>query len=99
MASTGRRNVCICSCRYSRGVLGEGCADDPEDWCIGVGDMADYLVCLLYTSWGLGSHTDDENRPLDAVNAQETYGKYNAYFIGDDTKDIYLTFDETEYYK
>ena len=22
----------------------EGCADDPEDWCIGVGDMADYLV-------------------------------------------------------
>ena len=21
-----------------------GCADDPEDWCIGVGDMADYLV-------------------------------------------------------
>ena len=44
--------------------------------------------------WGLGSHTDDENRPLDAVNAQETYGKYNAYFIGDDTKDIYLTFDE-----
>lgn len=33
-----------CSCRYSRSVLGEGCADDPEDWCIGVGDMADYLV-------------------------------------------------------
>lgn len=33
-----------CSCRYSRAVLGEGCADDPEDWCIGVGDMADYLV-------------------------------------------------------
>ena len=23
---------------------GEGCADNPEDWCIGVGDMADYLV-------------------------------------------------------
>lgn len=33
-----------CSCRYSRGVLGEGCADDPENWCIGVGDMAQYLV-------------------------------------------------------
>ena len=33
-----------CSCRYSRGVMGEGCADDPENWCIGVGDMADYLV-------------------------------------------------------
>lgn len=54
-------------------------------------------VSLLDTTshdWGLGSHTDDENRPLDAINAQETYGKYNAYFIGDDTKDIYLTFDE-----
>ena len=33
-----------CSCRYSRGAMGEGCADDPENWCIGVGDMADYLV-------------------------------------------------------
>ena len=22
----------------------EGCADDPEDWCIAVGDMADYVV-------------------------------------------------------
>ena len=33
-----------CSCRYSRAICGEGCADDPEDWCIGVGDMADYLV-------------------------------------------------------
>ena len=28
----------------SRARMGEGCADDPEDWCIGVGDMADYLV-------------------------------------------------------
>ncbi len=33
-----------CSCRMSRERLGEGCADDPEDWCIGVGDMADWLV-------------------------------------------------------
>lgn len=33
-----------CSCRLSRRSMGEGCADDPEDWCIGVGDMADYLV-------------------------------------------------------
>ena len=24
--------------------LYEGCADDPEDWCIAVGDMADYVV-------------------------------------------------------
>lgn len=34
----------ICSCRYARAKLGEGCADDPDDWCIQVGDMADYAV-------------------------------------------------------
>ena len=33
-----------CSCRLSRGMMGEGCADDPEGWCIAVGDMADYVV-------------------------------------------------------
>ena len=33
----------ICSCRYGRKKLDEGCADDYRDWCIGVGDMADYL--------------------------------------------------------
>jgi len=34
----------ICSCRYSRAKLGEGCIDDCDDWCIQVGDMADYAV-------------------------------------------------------
>ena len=33
-----------CSCRMSRSVLGEACGDDPADWCIAVGDMADYVV-------------------------------------------------------
>ncbi len=33
-----------CSCRRSRATFGEGCADDPEGWCIAVGDMADYVV-------------------------------------------------------
>lgn len=33
-----------CSCRRSRTTYGEGCADDPEGWCIAVGDMADYVV-------------------------------------------------------
>lgn len=32
----------MCSCRYGRAQLDEGCGDDPENWCIGVGDMADY---------------------------------------------------------
>ena len=33
-----------CSCRRSRKTYDEGCADDPEGWCIAVGDMADYVV-------------------------------------------------------
>lgn len=40
----GKYAASPCSCRLSRRILGEGCGDDPEDWCIGVGDMADYLV-------------------------------------------------------
>ncbi len=40
----GHLSAGICSCRYSRAVLGEGCGDDPNDWCIQVGDMADYTV-------------------------------------------------------
>ena len=38
----GHLGVGICSCRYGRKKLDEGCADDYRDWCIGVGDMADY---------------------------------------------------------
>ena len=33
-----------CSCRMSRAAMGEGCGDDPDDWCIGVGDMADGIL-------------------------------------------------------
>lgn len=40
----GKYAAGMCSCRASRQVLGEGCGDDFNDWCIGVGDMADYLV-------------------------------------------------------
>ncbi|MDD6365390.1 MAG: FAD-dependent oxidoreductase [Bacteroidales bacterium] len=38
----GHIGASICSCRYGRKKLDEGCADDYHDWCIGVGDMADY---------------------------------------------------------
>ena len=38
----GHLGASICSCRYGRKTLDEGCADDYEGWCIGVGDMADY---------------------------------------------------------
>ena len=40
----GHLAVGICSCRIGRKLLDEGCADDYHDWCIGVGDMAEYLV-------------------------------------------------------
>lgn len=40
----GKYAASPCSCRMSRAKLGEGCGDDPEDWCIAVGDMADYVV-------------------------------------------------------
>ena len=40
----GKYAASPCSCRLSRRTFDEGCADNPEDWCIGVGDMADYLV-------------------------------------------------------
>ncbi len=40
----GKYAKSMCSCRASRDKLGEGCGDDIENWCIGVGDMADYIV-------------------------------------------------------
>ena len=40
----GKYAKSMCSCRASRDKLGEGCGDDPENWCIAVGDMADYIV-------------------------------------------------------
>lgn len=45
--------------------------------------------------WGLGKSRDNLKRPVDAVNAQEKYGKYSSLFIdlgGENT--VYLTFDE-----
>lgn len=45
--------------------------------------------------WGLGKAKDSLNRPLDAVNAQEKYGKYSSLFIDlSETNTVYLTFDE-----
>ncbi len=38
----GHIGVGQCSCRVSRGILEDGCADDEMNWCVGVGDFADY---------------------------------------------------------
>lgn len=40
----GKYAKSLCSCRISRAKLGEGCGDDPDNWCIAIGDMADYIV-------------------------------------------------------
>ncbi len=44
--------------------------------------------------WGLGPSKGENNRPVDGINAQKKYGKYDAYFIGPDNGEVYLTFDE-----
>ena len=40
----GKYAASPCSCRLSRRTFDEGCADDFNDWCVAVGDMADYVV-------------------------------------------------------
>lgn len=44
--------------------------------------------------WGPGGPVDEENRPNGATAYQEKYGQYDADFIRESTKTIYLTFDE-----
>ncbi|MDO4534090.1 MAG: FAD-dependent oxidoreductase, partial [Coriobacteriia bacterium] len=39
-----RFSSAVCSCRMSETVRGVNTGDDPDGWCIGVGDMADYEV-------------------------------------------------------
>ena len=43
--------------------------------------------------WGLGKERDADNRPIDAVKAQEKYAGLGAEFLASDGK-ICLTFDE-----
>ena len=64
----GHISAGICSCRYSRAKLGEGCADDPNDWCIQLGDMADYTV-----ETGR-AHYITKERALEILEAAEKNG-------------------------
>ena len=57
---------------------------------LGADDLRSTLI-----GWGLGREKDSLGRPLDALNAQEKYGKYSSIFIDDSgEKTVYLTFDE-----
>ena len=40
----GKYAASPCSCRKSRKTFDEGCADDPADWCVAVGDMVNSIV-------------------------------------------------------
>ena len=40
----GRYSIGACSCRVCEQVRGDGCADDAQGWCIGLGDMAQYSI-------------------------------------------------------
>ena len=42
---------------------------------------------------GPGVYMDELNRPTASLNAQNTYGQHDAYFIVPDSDDVYLTFD------
>lgn len=44
--------------------------------------------------WGQGKQVDKAKRPISCTQFQNKYGKYGAVFIKDNTKKIYLTFDE-----
>lgn len=44
--------------------------------------------------WGQGTNYDEKNRPRGAVNAQQTYGQYDAVYIAEESSAIYLTIDE-----
>lgn len=44
-------------------------------------------------TYGPGVNVDSLNRPHAAVNAQNAYGSYDAYFVKLDTNEVYLTFD------
>ena len=44
--------------------------------------------------WGPGGPVDGDNRPSGATAYQEKYGQYDADFIRENDRTIYLTFDE-----
>jgi hypothetical protein len=60
-------------------------------------DYVDYDALERLSSkevmWGLGKNTNEYKQPIDALNANDLYRDYGAYFVGDKDPIIYLTFD------
>ena len=65
----GKYAASPCSCRLSRKTFDEGCGDDPMDWCIAVGDMADYVV-----ETNKGGRYIDKAEALDILRKAEERG-------------------------
>ena len=63
-----------------------------ESWIYSRDELED--MDTKVNGWGLGPYTDADGRPIDAVKAQNKYGKYDAYYIMPNSNTIYLTFDE-----
>ncbi len=64
----GHISAGICSCRASRAMLEDGCEDDVNDWCVQLGDMADYTV-----ETGR-AHYITKERALEIMQASEDNG-------------------------
>lgn len=62
----------------------EGDVNEPKDFDI---------LSNKNITWGPGK-TVDGIRPSEPSGLQQKYGQYNAAFIGEDVKKVYLTFDE-----
>ncbi len=65
----GRYAASPCSCRRANRVWDEGCGDDPESWCILLGDIAEFAV---ETDKGARMITRDE--ALEIFNQAEENG-------------------------
>lgn len=65
----GKYAASPCSCRMSRKVYEEGCGDDPRDWCIAVGDMADYIV-----ETDKGGHYVTKEEVMEILQRAEEHG-------------------------
>ena len=65
----GKYAASPCSCRRSRKTYDEGCGDDPADWCIAVGDMADYVV-----ETGKGGRYITKEEALEIMQRAENNG-------------------------
>lgn len=94
IAAVSAAAILLCGCTADKNTVGHSAEHDDR------GGQTPAEAALLTDSpekvcYGQGYETDNENRPVGALQAQEKYGEYGGIFIGDkDDKTIYLTFDE-----